>query len=252
MESRDHDMELLESFNDTCVSPEREQEQQDKSELDTQTESNQETPELQSSPPTLTAINFRIQQLHNRRFLLQKREHFKKKAEDQGGGSPEELASPVSDEDSDELCELEAIQKELDKLLAKKEELEKQGKSSSGQQDACIASYKMETPHGGIYMLPPFELSQGDSPAEMPLGPIIPVESLGHTSAVTRCPYCERLIATETCSTVSEEMWLVCCLCTMVGCVAGCCFIPFFVDRLRKVNHHCPQCQANIHTLRPF
>lgn len=40
------------------------------------------------------------------------------------------MLSSVTTEDSEELCELEAIQKELEELLLLKEELEKQGKSS--------------------------------------------------------------------------------------------------------------------------
>lgn len=35
-------------------------------------------------------------------------------------------------------------------------------------------------------------------------------------------------------------------------CVAGCCLIPFFIDHLKSVQHQCPQCQAHIHTYRPF
>lgn len=41
------------------------------------------------------------------------------------------MASPVTSEDSDEGCELEEIQKELEELRVKKEELERQGESFS-------------------------------------------------------------------------------------------------------------------------
>lgn len=40
------------------------------------------------------------------------------------------MLSSVTSEDSDEQCELQTIQKELEELLVKKEELEKQDKSS--------------------------------------------------------------------------------------------------------------------------
>lgn len=40
------------------------------------------------------------------------------------------VLSSVTSEDSDEQCELQTIQKELEELLVKKEELEKQDKSS--------------------------------------------------------------------------------------------------------------------------
>ncbi|XP_074476736.1 uncharacterized protein LOC141758868 isoform X2 [Sebastes fasciatus] len=232
----------------TGVSLYPEQEQRDDSEPGTQDESNWETPEQK----------FRIQQLHNRRFLLLKMKHFKKKAEDNGVWTTEEMTC----EDSDQLCELEAIQKELDELLAKKELLEKKGnrselRANEGQQDA----YNSETPRGGIYTLPPAQLTQEDIPlegrvktkpvAERPTDPVVP-GNLGRTPAVTKCPSCEEVIITETRSRVGEASWMLCFLCTLTGCVAGCCLIPFCVKRMRNVHHRCPRCQANVHTHRPF
>lgn len=114
------------------------------------------------------------------------------------------MLSVTSEEGNSELCELEAVQKEIEELLVKKAELEEQGKSSelsndiqlintlihgnlihlniqmmfnasilspcktclnctcfkSGQQDVRPTSYKSEIPRGGIYLLPPPQLTK--------------------------------------------------------------------------------------------
>ena len=33
-------------------------------------------------------------------------------------------------------------------------------------------------------------------------------------------------------------------------CIAGCCFIPFCVDALQDVDHHCPNCKALLGTYK--
>lgn len=174
--------------------------------------------------------------------------------------------SSVTCEDSDKLCELEAIQKELEELMVKKEMLQKKGKGTSleGNEDQLesLTFYKTEIPQGGIYMLPPPLLKQEDitlesrlkpKPAEeRPSGPIMPVDGLGQMSAITRCPCCDEVVSTETCRKVGETVWMLCCLCSIMGCFAGCCLIPFFIDRMKDVEHQCPHCQAHIHTYQPF
>uniref|UniRef100_A0A8C6VVF4 LITAF domain-containing protein n=1 Tax=Nothobranchius furzeri TaxID=105023 RepID=A0A8C6VVF4_NOTFU len=47
-------------------------------------------------------------------------------------------------------------------------------------------------------------------------------------------------------------MWITCFLCLIMGCVAGCCLIPFCMKRLRNIQHVCPECHANIHTHKPL
>ncbi|XP_044033425.1 uncharacterized protein LOC122867136 isoform X2 [Siniperca chuatsi] len=244
----------------TGVSLDPEQElQQDNSEPDTQPESDQGTPQPMNSPPPQALIEIRIQQLQNRRFLLLKMLHIRKKAEDNSRRTTEEMTS----EDSNKLCELEAIQKELEELLAKQEKSSNTGdNTASCEQDTCPTFYNTETPCGGIYMLPPPQLTQEDitleqtvkttPAAEKPTGPVVAVDSLGQTPAVTQCPSCQEVIFTETHSRVGETMWMLCCLFSMTGCIAGCCVIPFFMDRLKNVQHLCPQCQAHIHTYQPF
>ena len=89
MENQDQNSLLLESVsqsqttdNDTAVSSEPEQEQKDGTEPNSQAESNQETTEPSSRVSPLALIEFRIEQLLNRRFILLKMQCLLKKTED--------------------------------------------------------------------------------------------------------------------------------------------------------------------------
>ncbi|KAK5622977.1 hypothetical protein CRENBAI_021779 [Crenichthys baileyi] len=247
-----------------------------------QGETEKEQMENNGGPAKLASIEFRIQQLHNRRFLLLKIKRCTKKDEQHSGGSSEQL---VTEYDGDKDDELMAIQKELEELQVKKEELEKAGvsftASSNGgrfphpsavstllgfycnplkilfeflvpDQQQQGPSYK-ETPRGGIYMLPPPQSSkQVTAAAQEPADSILPVEKLGGTSGITTCPSCKEVVVTETHTTRSDTMWILCFLCCFIGCVAGCCLVPFYMKRLRNAHHQCPRCQAKIYTHRPL
>ncbi|KAL3051162.1 hypothetical protein OYC64_001435 [Pagothenia borchgrevinki] len=201
-------------------------------------------------------IEFRIKQLHNRRFMLLEMQRFRKK--DDGVSTTGEL--PCEDSDQ-QLCELENIRRELEELLAKKKELEEQRNASEpsanrGHLDPCAPSYKTEGPRGGIYMLPPPQLEQEEMApepvTEAPSGPVVPVECLCQTPEWTRCPCCGEVVLTETRSRVGEATWIVCCTCAILGGLLGCCLIPFFNDRFKNVQHRCPRCQEKIHTYEPM
>ncbi|KAM4525303.1 uncharacterized protein PAE49_001282 isoform 2-T2 [Odontesthes bonariensis] len=192
-------------------------------------------------------IKLRIQQLENRCLLLQ---HCIKKQTQNCKGTTKEITS----EDDEEQCELETIRKELEELYGKEEEMKKNGASSkpqaNGGNQKKPAIYK-ETPHGGIYILPPVQLEQKDATAAQPTSPIIP-ESLGPTAELTKCPTCEEVVVTETSGSMGEAAWTMCILSSLMGCVAGCCLVPFCMKRLRNVHHQCPHCGAHIHTYKPM
>ncbi|XP_072229037.1 uncharacterized protein [Leuresthes tenuis] len=96
----------------------------------------QETPEPRRGAPTLADIDFRIQQLENRRLLLQKMQLCIKKQAQNCKGTTKEITS----EDDEEQCELVAIQKELEELHGKKEEMKKNGASSKPQANRGTSS----------------------------------------------------------------------------------------------------------------
>nr|XP_024659320.1 lipopolysaccharide-induced tumor necrosis factor-alpha factor [Maylandia zebra] len=252
-----------------------EEEQQDEADPDPQPESSQETMQTRSGPPPLAVIEFRIQQLQNRRFLLQKMREFTKKSEQKMDSAPKQ--TNIEDDDDSE-DELETIQKELNVLLLKKEELSKEEETATptenGVHQADPSFYKNETPWGGIYTLPPAEVTQEESiepedpedpeepvepvetepeiPIETPEDDIAPVETLCRDAGLTQCPTCKELIITQTQRKVGETTWLACCLCSMLGCVGGCCIIPFCMKNFKDVLHQCPHCQSTIHTFKPF
>ncbi|XP_062999449.1 lipopolysaccharide-induced tumor necrosis factor-alpha factor [Elgaria multicarinata webbii] len=58
------------------------------------------------------------------------------------------------------------------------------------------------------------------------------------------CPSCSRMIVTLTTYRAGALTWLSCGGLCLLGCWAGCCLIPFCVDALLDVDHHCPNCQA--------
>uniref|UniRef100_A0A3P9H9D0 LITAF domain-containing protein n=1 Tax=Oryzias latipes TaxID=8090 RepID=A0A3P9H9D0_ORYLA len=198
----------------------------------------------------LTQIEFRIQQLQGRHLLLQKTLSCTKKEEEKRGASGAELTS----EDGDQMCELETIQKELQELEALKENMVGNGVRfiATGRRGPQVSNHVYrESPRGGIYTLPPPELQLEDTATQTREHQILPVESLGHKPATTKCPSCQAVIVTQTRFKVGLSSCLVCFLCSTLGCVAGCCLIPFFTNRFKNVLHSCPRCQTHIRTFTP-
>ncbi|CAI5791988.1 LITAF domain-containing protein [Podarcis lilfordi] len=64
------------------------------------------------------------------------------------------------------------------------------------------------------------------------------------------CPACQKTILTRLSYTSGALTWLACGGLFLVGCVAGCCLIPFCVDSLQDVDHYCPSCNALVGTYR--
>uniref|UniRef100_A0A3P9LVM3 LITAF domain-containing protein n=1 Tax=Oryzias latipes TaxID=8090 RepID=A0A3P9LVM3_ORYLA len=198
----------------------------------------------------LTQIEFRIQQLQGRHLLLQKTLSCTKKEEEKRGASG---AEPTS-EDGDQMCELETIQKELQELEALKENMVGNGVRfiATGRRGPQVSNHVYrESPRGGIYTLPPPELQLEDTATQTREHQILPVESLGHKPATTKCPSCQAVIVTQTRFKVGLSSCLVCFVCSTLGCVAGCCLIPFFTNRFKNVLHSCPRCQTHIRTFTP-
>merc|ERR1739847_187382 len=56
------------------------------------------------------------------------------------------------------------------------------------------------------------------------------------------CQFCNSTIATGTRTVVGTFTWLAAGVTFLVGCVAGCCLIPFCLDSCKDVEHTCPSC----------
>ncbi|KAK2533384.1 hypothetical protein Q9233_004598 [Columba guinea] len=59
-----------------------------------------------------------------------------------------------------------------------------------------------------------------------------------------RCPSCNQMIVTRLSYDSGALTWLSCGGLFLLGCVAGCCLIPFCIDALKDVDHTCPNCSA--------
>ncbi|XP_075894932.1 lipopolysaccharide-induced tumor necrosis factor-alpha factor homolog [Nelusetta ayraudi] len=68
----------------------------------------------------------------------------------------------------------------------------------------------------------------------------------------TQCPECRQFVTTETSTSVSSVTCLICFMTALIGCVAGCCLIPFCCDRFKDITHTCPKCRVCIHTIKKF
>uniref|UniRef100_A0A3P9D6Z5 LITAF domain-containing protein n=1 Tax=Maylandia zebra TaxID=106582 RepID=A0A3P9D6Z5_9CICH len=79
---------------------------------------------------------------------------------------------------------------------------------------------------------------------------VLELDKLPAAPCRTQCPECRQFITTETFSSVSSVTWLVCIMTALVGCVAGCCLIPFCMDRFKSTNHRCPKCRTLITTIK--
>ncbi|KAF6733719.1 Cell death-inducing p53-target protein 1 [Oryzias melastigma] len=200
----------------------------------------------------LAQIEFRIQQLQGRHLLLQKTLSCTKKEERVGEGSSSSAEPPS--EDGEQLGELETIQKELLELQALKDNMVAKGanfiaRASRGPQ--VNNHVYRESPRGGIYTLPLPDMQLEGTAAQTQEHRIIPVESLGSKPGTTKCPSCQAVVVTRTQLKVGAPSFMVCFVCSILGCVIGCCLIPFFAKRFKNVHHSCPRCETHIYTFMP-
>ncbi|XP_063759988.1 uncharacterized protein LOC134878102 isoform X1 [Eleginops maclovinus] len=91
-----------------------------------------------------------------------------------------------------------------------------------------------------------FFVAQPDFPAPTV---ILDVEKLPRCPTRTQCPECREFILTETFTSINGFTWLICFTTALTGCVAGCCFIPFCMDRFKSITHRCPKCRTSLITI---
>ncbi|XP_066529707.1 U11/U12 small nuclear ribonucleoprotein 25 kDa protein isoform X1 [Hoplias malabaricus] len=184
----------------------------------------------------LQELSLRRQQLNHRMNLLEMLKEFR-----QNAGFTEEVMDSSEEEESEKIAE------ELKNLTNRKKELQRKKDELEGNQtyiaddinkDGCDSPtvnqiFFVETP-------PPFPAPQV----------VLDIEKLPPRPSPTQCPYCQQYITTETSTVTGNTAWLVCLVCTFVGCIAGCCLLPFCTKSFKDVIHKCPKCRSHIHTCK--
>ncbi|KAF7691060.1 hypothetical protein HF521_011357 [Silurus meridionalis] len=92
------------------------------------------------------------------------------------------------------------------------------------------------------------------SPQPVPtVQPLVSVQTVyvqptafGDVPVQTCCPMCSQTVITRMEHTSGTMAWLVCAGLCIIGCMYGCCLIPFCVDGLKDVTHFCPNCNNPI------
>ncbi|XDV44604.1 hypothetical protein PO909_012859 [Leuciscus waleckii] len=169
-------------------------------------------------------ILFRRQHLQNRLQFLQ--EIQKRNSKIEGNLANEEGPS-----------ELDKIEEELKLLEQKQKDLVR--KKSQSLTTQLTDNDSIQTPVQGLYILP-------ISPKEIMSQNAINLDDVTMAPAKVKCPSCHKTVTTEIRYKVGSNAFLFCCLLSVVGCLAGCCLIPFCMDRFKDVAHMCPSCHKDI------
>ncbi|XP_058234291.1 lipopolysaccharide-induced tumor necrosis factor-alpha factor homolog [Hemibagrus wyckioides] len=115
--------------------------------------------------------------------------------------------------------------------------------------------YKAGAPYPAQAYAPMYQPPQPVPPMASP--PVVSVQtvyvqptSFGDVPAQTCCPVCAQTVVTRLEHNSGSMAWLVCAGLCIIGCIYGCCLIPFCVDGLKDVTHFCPNCNSAIGTFK--
>ncbi|KAL0983954.1 hypothetical protein UPYG_G00135150 [Umbra pygmaea] len=212
----------------------------------------QGSPEPIDASSQLAFITSRRQHLHNRRLMLLKIKNFK----DQNRA----LSSTVSFQEESDPSELEYIEQELFDLVEREEQLLQIANVSGAEVKHNHPSDGQNwSIYQGVCILPPSSLQGSVTSPCVSLGfdkfssesnpdVIKNVEKLQKVPGIIQCPSCKKVVTTVTYRKIGEAAWTICFVSFMLGCVAGCCLIPFLSNKLKDVCHRCPECHKTIYT----
>ncbi|XP_062868387.1 cell death-inducing p53-target protein 1-like [Trichomycterus rosablanca] len=147
----------------------------------------------------------------------------------------------AKNDEYDQICE------EVDKLTKRKKELhELQKRLDLNSAGDCIIAVPVYGPDGSSVGNQIFVVER--PPSYQAPQVILDIKQLPPQPSLTRCPHCEQHITTEVRTVVGNTTWLLCLVCTFIGCFVGCCLIPFCTNNFKDVAHKCPKCRSHIHT----
>ncbi|KAL2078170.1 hypothetical protein ACEWY4_025855 [Coilia grayii] len=149
-----------------------------------------------------------------RRQHLQHRNNLLVKARDISlRAQPSDTAPP---QDNINVEELEAIQAELEELSKREDMLRRSGSLQKDPQD------------------------------------VIPQDKLRRDSDWVKCDSCSLVVQTVVRHRVTNTTWFMCGIFSAVGCLFGCCLLPFLLNYFKDVSHYCPNCKAKIRNVPRF
>ncbi|KAF7225665.1 uncharacterized protein litaf [Nothobranchius furzeri] len=185
----------------------------------------------------LKQLTFREHQLEDRKKILCVFRELRKRADCEHTEEAAATEDEIEDINKDlkQISERKAeLQKTYEEILVSKDQKKIDDKESQAGFDENDSSvYVVELPPS--YPAPTV---------------ILDAEKLPPHPCRTQCPECRAFIITETFTSISSVTWLVCFMSAMIGCVAGCCLIPFCSDKFKSITHRCPKCRTPIVTLK--
>ncbi|XP_041719115.1 uncharacterized protein LOC121550813 [Coregonus clupeaformis] len=188
----------------------------------------------------LNQLSLRRQQFNDRRNMLTILQEFRNRSNHNSTA-----------EGSKEQIEIQCIDQELQELSEKKRELQESQDNILHSKDQRKVSFaECIISQGGLSILPDPSVVFVEAPPCIPAPKVIlDIQKLPPCSSQTQCPECRQFITTEIVTSVGNVACLVCVTMSILGCVAGCCLIPFCIDNFKDVTHRCPKCRSSIITI---
>ncbi|XP_060946773.1 lipopolysaccharide-induced tumor necrosis factor-alpha factor homolog [Limanda limanda] len=144
--------------------------------------------------------------------------------------------------------EIDSIDDKLKELNERKAEIQNQNHDNDSAKKVSFSTSQKTAPLESnattkvYYITPP--------PSTPAPKVILEAEDLPPCPCRTQCPECRQFVVTETSQSVSSVTWMVCFMTAMIGCVAGCCLIPFCLESFKSTTHKCPRCRSVISTVK--
>ncbi|KAK8787058.1 hypothetical protein V5799_023175 [Amblyomma americanum] len=64
------------------------------------------------------------------------------------------------------------------------------------------------------------------------------------------CPYCRQQIVTKIVHRPGFLTWMLCGSLAALGCILGCCLVPFCINSCQDIVHVCPHCSRTLGNFR--
>lgn len=194
--------------------------------------------ELERISMELNKLSFKKEQLIDRRNVLTVLHEFKN-----------QMNCASTERSLDDQVEIDCINGELRELEEMKKELQEcydMHQPKQKKDDNCIG-------WNGVSVLPhrpePFMIFI-EAPPTIPAPKVIlDITKLPPFPSQTQCPECRQFVTTETNFSIGNVACLACVLLATIGCLAGCCLLPFYFKTCKDVTHKCPKCRSCIYKI---